>query len=403
MKTIIEINTTNYASTGNIALNIAKQAREAGFNVYTCCKASKESSKYDYPNQLFIGNRYERILSSVLCTLTGLRDHFNLFGTYFFIRKIKSLKPDLIHLHVLHDDFINIRILFDYLSKIDIPVIWTLHDCNPLTGKCPYFDIVECEKWKSGCNHCPQLKNHPQSLFFDTTDYIWNLKKKLFNSVKNLTIVTPSKWLADNVKASFFKTYELKTIYNGINLNVFRLKNSDIKEKYNIKDKYLVLGVANVWNQTKGIDVFVSLSKLLPDNYQIMMVGTNDAVDSLLPQNIISIHRTYNQEELVDIYNAADVFVNPTREEVFGLVNVEAIACGTPVLVYNTGGCPEIIDDSCGKIIERNNIDEMKNAIIETCTKKPYSPEACINRAKQFDMADTFKHYIDLYKEKLSI
>ena len=164
MKTIVEINGTNYASTGNIALNIAKQARLSGYNAYTCCKASKESYKYNYDNQIIIGYRLERVLSTILNTITGLRDYNNIFSTYSFIRKLKKIKPDLIHLHVLHDDFINTSIFFNYLSKIDIPVVWTFHDCTALTGKCPGFMMVNCDKWKTGCYKCPQLKIEAKSL-----------------------------------------------------------------------------------------------------------------------------------------------------------------------------------------------------------------------------------------------
>ena len=400
MKTIIEINTVNYASTGNIVLNIAKKARESGFNVYTCCKSSKESFKYKYENQLFIGNRYERILSSVLCTVTGLRDHFNIFGTYSFIKKIDKLNPDLIHLHVLHDDFINISILFNYLKNKNIPVIWTFHDCNALTGKCPSFEMIGCYKWQNGCHNCPQLNKHPKALI-DRTRYVWNKKRKLFNSLSELTITTPSNWLFQTVKKSYFSNYPINIISNGIDLNTFKPTENNIKEKYDIKDKYLVLGVANYWGKEKGLDVFIELSKILPDKYRIMLVGTNDQIDKLLPESIISIHRTYDQKDLVRIYTAADVFFNPTREDIFGLVNVEAQACGTPVLVFNTGGCPETVSEESGIVLTDRSINNIKSVIIKTCENKLFSKSACIKQAQRFDKDRIFNEYINLYKAKL--
>lgn len=403
MKTIVEINSTNYASTGNIMLNIATQARKEGFNVYTCTKASKESYKYKYDNQIYIGNRYERVLSALLCELTGLRDHFNIFGTYTFINKLKQINPDLIHLHTMHDDFINTKIFFKYLSKLDIPVVWTFHDCCAMTGKCPCFDMINCQKWKTGCNNCPQLNEYTKSYFFDTTNKIWNERKQYFTNINNLTIVTPSKWLANIVKESYFKGKEVKVINNGINLDIFKPVESNIKEKYNINKKYMVLGVSNAWRNNKGLDVFIELSKRLPNDYQIVLVGTNDEIDKLLPNNIISIHRTYNQEELVKLYSAANVFVNPTREDVFGLVNVEALACGTPVLVFNTGGCPEIVDNSCGKVINKNDIDSLEKEIINTCTNNPYIKENCFAKAKQFDNNISNNNYINLYKQLINI
>ena len=402
-KTILEINTTNYASTGNITLNIAKKARENGYKVYTSCKASKESFKYIYEDQVFIGYRFERIISALLCSITGLRDHFNIFGTYSFISKIKKINPDLIHLHVLHDDFINTRIFFRYLSKADIPIIWTFHDCCAFTGKCPYFDIVGCNKWQDGCHDCPQLKIEAKSYFFDTTRFIWNLRKKIFTSPNDMLIVTPSEWLKDLVNLSFFKKYDCSVINNGIDLDVFKTIDNKVKEKYDAKDKYIILGVANVWSTRKGLDVFIRLADKLPKNYQIIMVGTNDSIDSLLPDNIISIHRTYNQKELIEIYSAADVFVNPTREENFPTVNIESLACGTPVITFDTGGSPEIIDSSCGSVVEKNNVDALLKEIIRVCEDKPYSKQACISKAKQFDMNTTFNKYIELYDKYLNI
>ena len=290
---------------------------------------------------------------------------------------------------------------FNYLSKIDIPIVWTFHDCTAFTGKCPYFDIVECNKWQDGCYNCPQLKIEAKSLFFDTTNHIWHKRKKEFTSIKNMTIVTPAKWLQGLCKESFFKNYPCKVINNGINLDIFKPIKNTIKKDYKIENKHLILGVANVWGERKGLDVFIELSKRLPDNYQIILVGTNDEVDKLLPNNIISIHRTYNQEELVKLYSAADVFVNPTREEVFGLVNVEALACGTPVLVFKTGGCCEIIDNTCGLVIEKNDIDNLEKQIINVCTNKIFKPEDCLNRAQKYNMEDKFKEYIDLYNQLL--
>lgn len=402
MKTIVEINSTNYASTGNIMLDIAKEARKNGYHVVTCCKASKESYKHlDDSEQLIFGYRFERILSSFLCSITGLRDSFNIFGTISFINKLKKINPDLIHLHVLHDDIINIKILFKYLSKLNIPIIWTFHDCCPFTGKCPAFDMVGCQKWIECCNSCPQLHTNVKSLF-DTTSYIWKKRKKCFTSVPNLTIITPSIWLKNAVGFSFFNKYETKIINNGINLDIFKPTISNFKNDYKIKSKYIVLGVANVWNKNKGLDVFLELANKLSNDYQIVLIGTNKDIDNILPKNIISIHRTYNQEELAKIYSAADVFVNPSREDVFGLVNIESLACGTPVVMFKTGGCPETIDDTCGIIVEKNDIDGMYNGITKICENKIFTNDSCINRSKLFSNTNMLKKYIDLYNDKIN-
>lgn len=402
MKTILEINSTNYASTGNIMLNIAKQARKEGYTVYTACKASLESNKHLDNNQIIIGNRYERILSSYLATLTGLRDHFNIFGTLSFINKIKKINPDLIHLHVMHDDFINMGIFFKFLKKYNKPVVWTFHDCVAITGLCPYFDMVNCTKWKTSCNNCPQLHNDVNSLFFDTTNYIWNKRKKMFNSIENLTIVTPSIWLSNIVKDSFLKNKDTIVINNGIDLDKFKPIESSFKKDHNIENKYLILGIANYWNKRKGLDVFIELAKKLPDNYQIVLVGTNNEIDKQLPNNIISIHRTYNQEELVKIYSAADLFVNPTREENFPTVNIESLACGTPILTFDTGGSPEIIDETCGSVINKDDFDSLEKEIYKICDNKLFSKKACVIRASQFDNNNKNKEYTSLYNNLIN-
>lgn len=401
MKTILEINTTNYASTGNIALNIAKEARNSGFKVYTACKNAKESLKYQYEDQIYIGNRYDRLISQELAYITGLRGYFNILGTRSFLKKVDEIKPDLIHLHVLHDTFINLNMLFKYINKHNIPVVWTFHDCWNLTGQCPAFEMIGCNKWKTGCHNCPQIHVEPKSLFLDTTRHIWNKQRKLFTSPKNMTIVSPSLWLKEQIDNSFFNKCKTVVINNGINLDIFKPQDSDFRTKYNLENKKLILGVANIWEARKGLDTFMWLNDKLPEDYAIILVGTNDEIDKVLPKNIISIHRTYNQQELIDIYSAVDVFVNPTREDNFPTVNIEAIACGTPVITFNTGGSPEIIDETCGITVEKNNNEELLKSIIYVCDKKPFSSKSCNNRAKLYDKNVKFKEYVDLYNKIL--
>lgn len=401
MKTILEINGPNYGSTGNVSMNIALKAKEACFDTRVFVLKSREAKKHYKDGQIIYGIWLDRIISERLSLITGLRDSFNILGTYDLIKKIDKCNPDLIHLHLLHDNFINIKMFFSYLNKKNIPVIWTFHDCWPITGQCPAFEMIGCDKWINGCFNCPQWKNEPKSLLFDTSKLMWNMKRKIFSNLNNLTIVTPSDWLNNIVNKSYFSKYSINTIYNGIDLEIFQRCSSNIKEKYKLNNKKIVLGVANYWEKRKGLDVFVILSETLPNDYQIILVGTNEQIDNILPKNIISIHKTHNQIELAEIYSTADVFVNPTREDVFGLVNVEALACGTPVIVFKTGGCPEIVDDTCGVIVEKNDIDALEKNIKFVCEKKPFTKENCFTKAKQFDKNVTYDEYINLYKEKL--
>ncbi len=327
------------------------------------------------------------------------------FGNYGFnssiatrrlVRKLKKFDPDIIHLHNLHGHNVDLKILFNYLSKSNKKVVWTFHDCWAFTAYCPHFTMVKCDKWKTGCYKCPQTRNI--TWFFDRSKSIYKRKKRLITRLKNLTIVTPSKWLADLVKQSFLKDYPVQVINNGIDLSVFKPTESNFRERYNISaEKYILLGVAFGWGARKGLDVFIELSKRLPDNYQIVLVGTNDKTDKQLPKNIISIHRTQNQAELAEIYTAADLFVNPTREENYPTVNMESLACGTPVLTFRTGGSPEIIDETCGSVVDCDDIDALESEIKRICTERPYPQDACLTRSKHFDMNERFQEYIELY------
>ena len=401
MKTILEINSINYSSTGNITLNIAKTARKEGYKVYTSCKYSRVGAKFQYEDQIYIGSRLERVICEELAYITGLKDHFNIIGTYKFLKKIDEIKPDLIHLHSLTDTYINLNMLFKYIRKHKIPVVWTFHDAWAMTGQCFVFETIGCRKWIEGCGHCPQLQEKPASLFLDNTSYLWHKKKKMFTSIPNMTIVTPSNWLKDLVKQSFFKDYPVKVINNGINLDLFKPEESDFREKNNIQNSFIILGVAARWPMRKGLDVFIRLAKELPDKFKIVMVGTNEETDKLLPENILSIHKTFNQQQLVEIYTAADLFITPTREDNFPTVNIEALACGTPVLTYRTGGSPEIINEKCGSVVEKNDYEAFKNEIIRIEKERPYSKQDCIDRAKEFDMNKKFSEYTELFKQIL--
>lgn len=401
MKTILEINSINYSSTGNITLNIAKTARKEGYKTYTSCKYSGVGAKFQYEDQIYIGSRLERVICEELAYITGLKDHFNIIGTYKFLKKIDEIKPDLIHLHSLTDTYINLNMLFKYIRKHKIPVVWTFHDAWAMTGQCFVFETIGCRKWIDGCGHCPQLHEKPASLFLDNTSYLWRKKKKMFTSIANMIIVTPSLWLKDLVKQSFFKDYPVKVINNGINLDLFKPEVSDFREKHNLQNSFIILGVAARWPMRKGLDVFIRLAKELPDKFKIVMVGTNDETDKLLPENILSIHKTFNQQQLVEIYTAADLFITPTREDNFPTVNIEALACGTPVLTYRTGGSPEIINEKCGSVVEKNDYEAFKNEIIRIEKERPYSEQDCISRAKEFDMNKKFSEYTELFKQIL--
>lgn len=397
MKTVL-INSCNFGSTGNIMLEIAETAENGGYTAAVCYPQSRDNSRKQKEKDLIIGTRFSRNIHLMLAEITGLNGCFSYFSTMKLLKKLDKLKPDIIHLHNLHNCYINLSLLFKYIKKHNIKTVWTLHDCWAFTGHCPHFDMIGCDKWKTGCYSCPQYKEYPKSLF-DNSKIMYRLKRKWFSGVKNMTIVTPSEWLASLVKESYLKDYPVKVINNGIDLNVFKPTESDFRKKYALENKYIVLGVAFGWGRRKGLDVFVELEKRFDkEKYKIVLVGTDDNIDKLLPDNIISIHRTQNQTELAEIYTAADVFANPTREENYPTVNMEALACGTPVVTFNTGGSPEMFDETCGAAVAKDDNDAMYNEIIRICEAKPYSMEACIKKAKGFDKNEKFGEYIRLYE-----
>lgn len=397
MKTVL-INSCNFGSTGNIMLEIAETAENGGYTAAVCYPQSRDNSRKQKEKDFIIGTRFSRNIHLQLAGITGLNGCFSYFSTLKLLKKLDKLKPDIIHLHNLHNCYINLPMLFKYIKKHNIKTVWTLHDCWSFTGHCPHFDMIGCDKWKTGCYSCPQYKEYPKSLF-DNSKYMYRLKKKWFTGIKDMTIVTPSEWLAGLVKESYLKDYPVKVINNGIDLNVFKPTESDFREKYALENKYIVLGVAFGWGRRKGLDVFVELARRLDkEKYKVVLVGTDDNVDKLLPENIISIHRTQNQTELAKIYSAADVFANPTREENYPTVNMESVACGTPVVTFNTGGSPEMLDETCGAAVAKDDNDAMYNEIIRICEKKPYSLEACIKKAKGFDKNEKFGEYIRLYE-----
>jgi putative colanic acid biosynthesis glycosyltransferase len=398
---IVQINGGAKGSTGKIMMGIADVARAQGHEVM--CASPITTTNRDAGEDCGyyrIGTFNSRRVNVALARITGFNGCFAWFETYKLLKKIDEFKPDIIHFHNLHDSYINLPMLFSYIKKHSVPTVWTLHDCWSFTGQCPYFTIVRCDKWKTGCHNCPQYKEYPAS-FYDNTKRMWKLKKKWFTGIGNMTIVTPSKWLAELAKESYLKGYPIEVINNGIDLDVFKPTPSNFRERYGIPaEKHIVLGVSFAWGYRKGLDCFVEMAEKLGEQYQIVLVGTDDEIDKNLPQNIISIHRTQNQKELAEIYSAADVFAMPTREENYPTVNMEAIACGTPVVTFDTGGSPEMLNEKVGRVVPVDDVDEMINAIQDMCVRREKKND-CENLAG-IAMKTRFNEYVTLYSKRCS-
>lgn len=341
MKVLMINSVCGIGSTGRICTDIADELTENGHE----CKiafgrkaAPERYQKYAY-----------RITSDGGVKINALKarlfdnEGFNAAGaTKKLISFIEEYNPDVIHLHNLHGYYLNVEVLFDYLKKADKKVIWTLHDCWAFTGHCANFQYPVCDKWKTGCSDCERKTKYPKS-FVDKSKKNYVEKKRVFCGVKNLTVVTPSEWLSRLVKESFLGRYPTKVINNGIDASVFRPTESDFKERNGLKDKKIILGVANVWDESKGFNDFIGLSKKISDDYRIVLVGLDEKQLGMLPENILGITRTNNTRELAEIYTAADVLFNPTYEDNYPTVNLEAQACGTPVVTYDTGGSGESV------------------------------------------------------------
>ena len=397
---IFEINSVPYGSTGRIMFQIADIVKTMGDVAYTSASFTKSRGEH-FPDTYYrIGGAVGKTEHIILAKLTGRHGCYSHLATYKLIQKIKQVNPDVIHLHNIHGWYLNWKMLFDFLKKDNIPVIWTLHDCWAFTGHCPHFMAIGCDKWKSGCYECDLYKSYP-GCFFDDSRFQYRYKKECFTGVPNLTIVTPSQWLANLVKQSYLKDYDTVVINNGIDLTKFKPRASDFRAKYGLENKLLILGVAFDWTTKKGLDDFRRLAEDLPEEYAIVLVGVSDIVASTLPERIISIACTQNQEELAEIYSAADIFVNPTWEDNFPTVNLEALACGTPVVTYKTGGSPESITEETGKVVPYKDYGALKNATIEMKSARESMSRACIERAKLFERKDIYCKYIELYKSIL--
>lgn len=324
--------------------------------------------------------------------------------TKTFIQWIEQIKPDVIHLHNIHGFYINVELLFDYIKKKQIPVVWTFHDCWPFTGHCAYYDSVGCDKWKSHCQTCDIHRSaYPYALFKDNSYAAYERKRGAFTGVSNLTIITPSHWLEKEVKESFLKGYTVHVIPNGIDTDTFvPLKDKAVRHKYGIaEDRKVILGVANRWEPRKGLSYFLRLAEDLQDNYLIVLVGMAKRQATQLNRKysdrILALPRTNNVQELVELYNCADVFVNPTLEDNFPTTNLEAMACGIPVITFNTGGSAECITQESGISVEKGNYQELLNVLLDFSAYK-FTRETCAKQAQTYNKNKQYCKYFEIYE-----
>src|SRR5574344_1450095 len=396
---LLQINkTANAGSTGRICEGIGNVMMRHGWESYVAYGREMNSSS---SHLIRIGDTKDLCLHVLRSRLLDEDGKGSKNATYALIERIKQIKPDIIHLHVIHGYFLNYAVMFEFLRSARIPIVWTLHDIWNFTGHCAFFDSTNCAKWKTECRDCEGLDKYPISLFKDNSTHNYKSKRDIFNSVTNMTLVPVSYWLSDLLDESFLCGFDKTVIHNGIDLTKFLPmdEKENIMSKYDIPGKKYILSVAYVWSKYKGWDDIVELRKILHKDISIVMVGCTRKQIKQLPVGIVGIERFYDQEELCRLYSSAELFVNLTYGDNYPTTNLEAIACGTPVITYKTGGSPESVTEDTGFVIEQGNIKKVYDIIINY-NKNKTVVDACRQYAeKTFDQNLCFENYYDLYSE----
>lgn len=404
MPTLLQINVeANRGSVGRIAEQIGQIVIRKGWKSYIAYARNEASSESEL---IKIGSRIDICWHGVKTRLWDKHGLGSGRATKKLIKTIENIRPDIIQLHNIHGYYLNMEILFTYLATLEIPIVWVLHDCWPITGHCTYFDFTGCSKWKTGCHHCPLKREYPGSYFLDRSSENYRLKKYLFTGIKNMTIVTVSNWLKHIVEQSFLREYPIQTIFNGVDINVFRpdTEIACVRSKYDLDNKFLILGVAGVWANRKGLEDFKKLRDKLAKDIVILLVGLSKKQIRELPEGIIGLTRTECVEELAKLYNLADVHVSFSVEETFGLTIAESMSCGTPVIVYNSTACPELVTPDTGYVIEKDRIEEAVAAIGEIRMKgKNFFSLPCRQRVEEFyNKEECYNNYYVLYNRLLT-
>jgi len=402
MRKLVQINVaSNKGSTGKIAENIGTTAMTAGWKTFIV--HSKRYEGRTKLNDISCSNLLIEYYHYVVSFLFDAHGRASYMSTISVLRQIRRIRPDIVHLHNIHGYYLNYKLLFKELRKLNIPVVWTLHDCWAFTGHCVYFDRVGCEKWKTKCQDCPQPDSYPRALF-DFSKRNYNAKRHCYTNLKHLILVPVSQWLSDLVDKSILSRYPRRVIYNGVDLDIFRPVESNLRLELHLLNKKIILGVADGFGVRKGLDDFIRLSELFDDNYQIILIGVTEFDKSKLSDNIIAISRTSDQAELAKYYSMADVYVNPTYEDNFPTTNIEALACGTPIITYNTGGSPEAVDENTGMVVNKGDITALYESVLNLCDMDRSRLRLdCRNRAiNHYDKDLRFQEYLELYDELLA-
>ena len=382
---------------------IGELAMANGWESYVAYSGGRDGVKPCKSKLMPVGGKLDVAFHGFWTRLTDRHGLASWFATKRFIREIKELKPDVIHIHNIHGYFLNYKMLFEYLKEADIPVIWTVHDCWLYTGHCYYYSSIGCDKWMNGCGNCPQRTAFPASWVIDRSKQNLKDKSEAFNSIKDkLTIVPVSEWIRGEMSRSILQNCHYQVIHNGIDLNVFDVQPDDkaVREKYGLGDKHIILGLASIWSKEKGWDDFMEMSKMLNENEVIVMVGVTEEQQKRLPENVVGIRRTENVRQLAELYSAAVAFVNPTWQDNYPTVNLESIACGTPVVTYRTGGSIEAVTEKTGYVVAQGDVKGLLDAVreIERKGNLEYKADCRAHALANFRKEDRYADYLKLYE-----
>ena len=396
---VVQVNTVCNTSTGKIMECIQREAIARGYE--TCSFVGRRKPFRDIPCEK-TGNPISFWIHVALTTAFDRQGFGSWFHTCRMIKRIKEENPDIIHLHNLHGYYLNFPLLFHYLKEeYKGKVFWTFHDCWPITGHCVHFAYAGCERWKHQCYKCPMKKKYPISWFLDGSKRNFRIKKELFRSIRNLTVIVPSVWMETWVKESFLKDRTVCVVPNGIDLATFKYGcDEKVYHNYHIADeKKVLLGVASVWDERKGLQDFYKLAETIEqENYQIVLIGLSSLQIRHLPAGITGIMRTENKQELAALYSRADIFINPSREESFSLVTVEAMACGTPVIVLDTSAVKELVTPECGIVIDNTEVKSYVEAI-KLVQNGHFLREEVRKCAEKYDQKIMAEKIVSLYEK----
>lgn len=397
---IVQINAVyEFSSTGRTTKELHEFLIKQGIDSYVFC-----CNKHDSKNNIFkVGNRIDYIIHSFLSHLLGLQGFFSFFSTWKLVRHLKRIAPDVVHLRVLHSNCINLPMLLKFLGRYDIATVITLHDCWYFTGHCCYFIDSECDKWKTGCGNCPDIRKWNSSCFLDNSKYILKRKKELFSNISNLTVVGVSDWVTNFIPHSILKNAKnILRIYNWIDVDLFRPYNTDkLRSSMGLDGKFVVISVAQIWSKAKGIDDIIAVAR----NNQEMLFLLVGHIENKheLPNNVIALGVISKPQTLAEYYSMSDVFFNPSIRETFGKVTAEAMACGTPVVAYNATATPELVKEGCGYVVEKHDIAHVTKILkkIKENSKYFYS-DYCRNFVlREFFSDKLCNDYLEIYNTSL--